>query len=609
MSSLRDRDPFDVRLARVAPQPLQAFNDAGVISTADVHVARRLAAIGAVDDPELLLAITLAVRAPRLGHVLVDLQTIRATVAVDTEEPIALDALPWPDPDRWIAAVAACPLVAAAADETGTEAVPLRLDGSLLFLDRYWREEGQVAADLRQRAQTPPAGVDEADLIARLKRLGGDDPRQRDAVELSATRYLVTVAGGPGTGKTTTVAQIAALALETALDHDQPAPLIALCAPTGKAAARLEEQVHHCASTLPTTPAVKQHLTDLRASTLHRLLGWRPGNRSRFRHNRAARLPHDMVIVDEASMISLTLMARLLEAVRPDARLVLVGDPDQLASIEAGAVLGDIVRAARARDHVVQLQRVYRFGDGIGAVSAAVRDGDPDALITALSNAPGEVTWIPLDAGSRTAATDAALAPVRDAATTAGRAIITAAQNGNGRDALEALSTFRLLCAHRRGPYGVSTWTPLLESWLAADIAATGSWIRDYPGRPLLITANDYDLDLFNGDTGVVVTTPTGTLTAAFERRGEIVTVSPSRLRAVETVHAMTIHKSQGSQFGTAAVVIPPVDSRILTRELLYTAVTRARNHLIVIGAEEPLRAAVQRPAARASTLGHRLSD
>ncbi|MBB4663463.1 exodeoxyribonuclease V subunit alpha [Conexibacter arvalis] len=620
MTSLRERDPFDVRLARTAPPLLEAFNDAGVLSIADIQVARRLGRLGGVEAPELLLAFALAVRAPRLGHVLVDLATIGATVAVDTEEPIDLDALPWPEPGAWTAALAACPLVAVGDEEddggggavggaSGARggAMPLRLVGSALYLDRYWREEREVATELRGRAGQIPEPVDERELSARLERLGSGDLSQRRAVAAAALRPFATVAGGPGTGKTTTVAQIAALVVEQARGAGRPAPLIALAAPTGKAAARLEEQVHQRAALLDTAPEVRAHLAGLRASTLHRLLGWRPGSHSRFRHDRHTRLPHDMVIVDEASMVSLTLMARLLEAVRPDARLVLVGDPDQLASIEAGAVLGDIVRSARPGDGIVRLERVYRFGAGIGAVSAAVRDGDADALVAALGGAPGEVTWIPVDGADPATATAAALAPVHDAATGAGRAVIAAARAGDGRAALDALGAFRLLCAHRRGPHGVSAWAPRVERWLAADIAATGAWSRDYPGRPLLVTANDYDLDLFNGDTGVVIASPAGGLTAAFERRGEIVTVRPTRLRAVDTVHAMTIHKSQGSQFGTAAVVVPPADSRILTRELLYTAVTRARRHLIVVGTEESLRAAVARPAARASGLAGRL--
>jgi exodeoxyribonuclease V alpha subunit len=632
VSSLRDRDPFDVRLAREAPGPLRAFNDAGVLSVADVQVARRLTELGGVEDPAVLLAIALAVRAPRLGHVLVDLATIRTTVAVDTEEPIDLDALPWPDPARWLEAVAACELVAVGDEDE--RARPLRLVGGELYLDRYWREERQVAADVRARAGSSPEGVDVAphERIERLHRLAPDPGTQRRATATATSRRFAVVAGGPGTGKTTTVAQIAALAIEQALAAGAPAPLIALAAPTGKAAARLEEQVHQRAPSLDTSETVRERLLELRASTLHRLLGWRPGSHSRFRHDRDGRLPHDMVIVDEASMVSLTLMARLLEAVRPEAQLVLVGDPDQLASIEAGAVLGDIVRAGGPADGIELLDKVHRYGPAIGEVAASVRRGDTDALLVALTGAPKEVTWIPIDPAAPREhppapgtlfppgeaapahvvdpAVEAALAPLREAAVRAGRDVIAAAEAGDGRAALDALGAFRLLCAHRRGPHGVSTWMPRVERWLATAVGAAGSWGRDYPGRPLLITANDYDLDLFNGDTGVVIRARRGGrdgLTAAFERRNGVIHVRPTRLRAVETVHAMTVHKSQGSQFGTAAVIVPPPGSRILTRELLYTAVTRARERLIVVGTEEALHAALTRPATRASALARRL--
>jgi exodeoxyribonuclease V alpha subunit len=430
-------------------------------------------------------------------------------------------------------------------------------------------------------------------------------------------RGLAVVAGGPGTGKTTTVARIVALLAEQAAAAGTAPPLIALAAPTGKAAARLEEAVHRQAAELPVDAAVREQLLATTASTLHRLLGWRPGSRSRFRHDRSSRLPHDVVIVDETSMVSLTLMARLLEAVRPDARLVLVGDPDQLASIEAGAVLGDVVGPATGdggapsgagalADGIVVLDRVHRFGAGIAAVADAVRRGDADAAVAALGAGAGGVTWIAQDGAGAEA--DAALAPVRAAATGAGRDVIAAARAGRAQDALRALGDFRLLCAHRRGPHGVSTWMPHVERWLAPEIdAAGGRAAHDYPGRPLLITANDYDLNLFNGDTGVVVAEDDGRLVAAFERRGGLALVRPNQLGAVETVYAMTVHKSQGSQFRTAAVIVPPPTSRILTRELLYTAVTRAREQLIVVGSEEALRAAVARPAARASGLGARL--
>jgi exodeoxyribonuclease V alpha subunit len=408
---------------------------------------------------------------------------------------------------------------------------------------------------------------------------------------------------------------------------------MALTAPTGKAAARLEEAVHDEAARLDVSDETRARLLGTHASTLHRLLGWQPGNRSRFRHHRGNRLPHDVVVVDETSMVSLSQMAKLVEAVRPDARLILVGDPQQLASVEAGAVLGDIVGpaadrllmrpAARAAleeaagvpvdgepateaasapmgDGIVVLQRVHRFGGGIAALADAVRRGDADEALEALSGTNGDVNWIPVDLGDSNAG---ALGLVRKAAVEAGSAIADAARAGDARAALEALSGFRVLCAHRRGPYGVATWSAQVETWLAAAVpgfAATGAW---YVGRPLLVTENDYTLGLYNGDTGVVVAAGGERLAAVFERRGQILEFSPARLSAVETVHVMTVHKSQGSQFDTVATLLPDPESPILTRELLYTAITRARRRLILAGTEEALRAAVTRPVARSSGL------
>jgi exodeoxyribonuclease V alpha subunit len=471
-----------------------------------------------------------------------------------------------------------------------------------------------------------------------LGRLFADqtDSRQCLAAASAVLRRLAVVAGGPGTGKTTTVARIVALLAEQATAADAPLPLVALAAPTGKAAARLEESVHQEAAKLPVDAELRAELLALQASTLHRLLGWRPGSHSRFRHDRTQRLPHDVVIVDETSMVSLSLMARLVEAIRPDARLILVGDPGQLASIEAGAVLGDIVgpaseslridsavrtRLADTTGHpvtaedpppgttisngIVVLDRVHRFGAGIADLAEAIRRGSPDDVIDVLNKGPEGVMWIPVDTADP--ASLEALAPIREGAIAAGRAVFEAANAGAAREALEALASFRILCAHRRGPQGVATWTARIEGWLTDAVDGFTTDTPGYTGLPLLVTENDYELRLYNGDTGVVVQTAADRLAAAFERRGEIAEFSPTRLGAVDTVYAMTIHKSQGSQFGTAAVLLPDPTSRILTRELLYTAATRAQSMLILAGAEETIRAAVGRPVARASGLGWRL--
>ena len=562
------RDPFEARRAVGAAGLLREFNEIGVLSAADVHVAARLAALVGEDSEVVRLAAALAVRGPRLGHVFVDLTTIRDTASVESDEPVDLSGLPWPVVDRWLAELSGSELVAVGEDG---ESRPLRLLGTRLYLDRYWREERSVAADLN---------------------------------ELTASGRLHVIAGGPGTGKTTRVARMVAELIEQAASTGTRPPLVALAAPTGKAAARLQEAVHAETARLAVGGEIRALLMALRASTLHRLLGWRPGSHSRFAHDRGNRLPHDVVIVDETSMVSLSLMARLVEAVRPGARLILVGDPGQLTSIEAGVVLGDIVGSdpgPRDTPGIVVLERVHRFGGGIATLADAIRRGDGDGAVAALRGAPADVTWLPVDVHE----SEAGLEQVRSRAVAAGVAVAAAAREGAADRALTALGGFRLLCAHRRGPYGVGDWNSRVQGWLAGEIEDIER--RDYVGRPLLVTENDYELGLYNGDTGVIVQGAGERPTAAFERGGELLRISPLRLGAVETVYAMTIHKSQGSQFDTAVVLLPPESSRILTRELLYTAITRARTELILVGTEEAVRRAVGRPVARASGLGERL--
>ncbi len=606
-------DRADVRLARRTTGLLRSFNEAGVLSAADVHVAQRLGALAGEADQVVLLGAALAVRAPRMAHVCSDLETIRQTATSELDEAGDLQALPWPDVTDWIAQLSTSPLVAVG--DGGPNDRPLRLDGARLYLDRYWREERRIAADLLDRSRSPVPGVDAELLASGLERLfpGSAPDLQRQASAAVVNCRFAVVAGGPGTGKTTTVARILALLCEHAAAEGRSPPRVALTAPTGKAAARLQEAVHAEAATMPVSGETRHWLLGLSASTLHRLLGWRPGGRTRFRHDRSNPLPHDLVVVDETSMVSLSLMVKLVEAVRSDARLVFVGDPDQLASVEAGAVLGDIVGPAGDADPpattigrgIVVLRKVHRFGGMIADLAAAIQRGDAQDAVGVLRAGGDVVRWIEADVGD--GRVPAALEPVRDTVIAAGRRVVDAARAGDARAALAGLRAMRVLCAHRLGPYGVAAWTGHVERWLETAIDGYGDGGQSYVGCPLLVTQNDHALRLYNGDTGVVVDAGEGRAVAAFERGQELLEVSPRRLAAVDTVHAMTVHKSQGSQFDAVAVILPDPASPILTRELLYTAVTRAQTQLTVIGLEESVRAAVEHPIARATGLRERI--
>ena len=555
------------RQALSATGLLREFTDAEVIESSDVHVAQRLTALAKESDETVALATALTVRALRNGSVCVDLRSLSRQVGVD--------GLPWPGADEWLEAVGASPL-------TGTPPV-LRIEGDLLYLDRYWLEEQQVCDDVLAMVEARPRQASPD--IDRLFPKGFEE--QRAGAEVALSQGLTVLTGGPGTGKTTTVARLLALlAGGTRLR-------IALAAPTGKAAARLQEAVQLEVGKLE--PADQQALAGLHATTLHRLLGSRPDTSARFRQNRSNRLPHDVIVVDETSMVSLTMMARLLEAVRPDARLILVGDPDQLASVEAGAVLADLVDGLDGTK-IAELRTSHRFGESIGALASAIRDGDADSAVDIMRAGGEHIDWIDTDDPSQ---------HLRKVLVPHAVALRQAALLGDAAAALTTLGAHRLLCAHRRGPYGVRYWNHQAERWLTE---ATGEpiWASWYVGRPILVTANDYGLGLYNGDTGVTLLKG-GVLRAAIAGSGEPLEFATSRLADVDTVHAMTIHKSQGSQADEVTVLMPPEDSRLLTRELFYTAVTRAKEKIRVVGPEPAVREAVERRAVRASGLGRRL--
>lgn len=611
---------IEARVAQRGKGMLREFNEAGVLEAADVHVALRLAALGGETREPVHLATALAVRAVRSGSVCLDLSRIRE-VTVDEEFDVDPAALPWPDDAVVAAGLSSSPLV------VGGDAGPLRplrlVDG-LLYLDRYYRQEQTVRRILDERAHGHPA-VDEALLRAGLDELFRDfaDPsrpsdapdRQRIAAAVAATHWTSVIAGGPGTGKTHTVARVLAL-----LERQQPGLRIGLAAPTGKAAARLQESVREQADAVGLR-------ADLPAMTLHRMLGWQRGT-SRFRHNETNHLPYDVIVVDETSMVSLTMMCRLLEAVRPEARLVLVGDPDQLTSVDAGAVLADLVarpvtgvenpvlarvvgadlsasddpaEAAlsaterdRLRGGVIRLSRGRRFGGAIAQLAVAVRDGDEDRTLEILRSGAADVSFVdPED-----------LAGLRADVVSASAEVTAAALAGDAAGAVRASEKHRLLCAHREGPFGASWWARNAMTWIGE---ATGSRLdpeRWYAGQPLMVTANDHEMRIYNGDTGVVVADGAdGDLVAAFARGEEPYLLHLSHLASVQTVYAMTIHRSQGSQYDVVSVILPGEQSSLLTRELLYTAITRARTHVRIVGTEDAVRAAVGRRVLRASGL------
>ncbi|GAA8844876.1 exodeoxyribonuclease V subunit alpha [Helicobacter pylori] len=606
-------DRYDRRVARTATGELAELNAAGVIEAADVHVASRLATLVGEEDPLARVTLALVVRAAREGSTSLDPAHARELLAeafevtttdypvgdTSTQRPGAVEdtstqrpgGVELPPTPAWLEQVRGSALA---------EAGVLLVEHDLVYLDRYHREEVQVAQDLQRRAETAAPEVDEQMLEAGLERVFPSTGwgEQRDAVRAAAGRLTTVLAGGPGTGKTSTVAGLLTLLLEQA-EATGHRPRIALAAPTGKAAARLRESVLGSLGHMPEQDRPRLG-TDIEAVTVHRLLGWRPDSGNRFRRDRGNPLPHDIVVVDEASMLSLTLTARLLEALRPSARLLLVGDPDQLASVEAGAVLADLVAGYGDDGPVARLQTSHRFGHEIGALAEAVRVGDADQVLELLAQAGpgGPVEHLPVD---DVVEADEALRP---RLLTHAERLRDLALAGRYADALRELGEHRLLCAHRDGPWGVGPWNDRVERWLAESSDHLG---RQVVGRPLLVTTNDRGLGLFNGDTGVMALRADHRVVGVFGEPDAPVVHAASTLGDVDTAHALTIHKSQGSQARSVTVLLPDADSRLLTRELLYTAITRAQESVTLVGSVEAVRAAVTRRTQRATGLRHRV--
>lgn len=573
--------------------------------------------------PEVNLAAALASYYRRLGHICIDLEELdRKPPPAEIVSAAGFDS--WPTSARLLPMLGSAPVVGRPG-----EFKPLVLDRhGRLYLHRYWKYETDLAAAITRLAKAAVPVANPETLRQGLARLfpqtrPGEIDWQMVAAFAASRKQLCLISGGPGTGKTRTVVVLLALLLE-----QNPAARIALAAPTGKAAARLQESVRHAKTTLARAPEIIARLPE-EASTLHRLLGYRPDS-AWFRHDARNPLPCEVIVVDEASMVDLALMAKLIAAVPPAARLILVGDKDQLASVEAGAVLADLCNAGQAHhfsagfirecadltgqalptrpaaaavpglaDCLVELRRNYRFGEqsGIYRLSQAVNKGDPESALAVLREteaADAQVCRKPLPPPS---ALKAALQPLvlehyRDYL-----------QAKDPLQALQSFGRFRILCALRNGPYGVENLNRLVEEILSEAGAITAGALF-YAGRPVMVVRNDYNLRLFNGDIGIVRDQPPKGLRACFAGAdGAARDLLPLRLPEHETAYALTVHKSQGSEFERVLLLLPGEDSAVLTRELVYTGLTRASRQIQLWAPESILATAIRRQTTRRSGL------
>ena len=590
----------------------------------DLQFARLLAD---ASQPAWLLAAACVSAEAGDGHVCLPLAHLNAERLFAGRHPELAQAL-WRAvgaPACWKTALAGWPALS-----DGGIATPLVLNHERLYLHRLWQSEGQVARFFTLRAE-----MEEMDLAAAqrvLSTLFGDSPDdwQKIAAAVALTRKTAVISGGPGTGKTTTVAKL--LAAMIRLSHNSLR--IQLAAPTGKAAARLTESLGKALQALSVSDEERARFPS-EATTLHRLLGAQPDTQ-RLRYHATNRLHLDVLVVDEASMVDLSMMAKLIAALPDHARVIFLGDRDQLASVEAGAVLGDICRCAETgyslaraqqlvaltqctldgaddegapdvRDSICLLRKSYRFdaSSGIGQLARAVNLGDARTVEAVFNAAFEDIDFQALQNGD-------AYQTMLDAVAEGYRPFLKLVQSRAPAEAiLQAFSRYQLLCALRDGPFGVQGLNQRIEQRLVQlqriRRPAVGS--RWYAGRPVMVTRNDSALGLFNGDIGITLRDAENQLKVFFPLPdGSIKAVQPSRLPTHETAWAMTVHKSQGSEFDHTALVMPAQFSPVLTRELVYTAITRARQRLTLYSEPAVFQRAVQLQTQRRSGLVERLS-
>lgn len=463
--------------------------------------------------------------------------------------------------------------------------LPLVLEQNRLYLQRYWDYENQLTHQIKVIASHHH---DVEQLDALLNIYFGKQPKdtdwQREAARIAVQHSFSIITGGPGTGKTTTVVKI--LAVLQALAKEPL--LIALAAPTGKAAMRLQESIGTNKTALPCSELIKSHIPET-VTTLHRLLGAKRDS-PYFKHNANHPLIHDLVVVDEASMVDLALMSKLLDALKPNARLILLGDKDQLASVESGAVLADLTQALPA--HTVELKTAHRFDENIKQLAQAVNEQD------------AETAWQFLTTGNEnTLLLDGDL--IAYIATQQVAYLKLIHQNADFSAIYQAFNRFQVLCSNREGKNSVIDINSRVEQKLAQQgrIQVTGLW---YVGRPVLVTQNNPTLHLYNGDIGLCLPDKNqgGKLMVFFQRPdGSVKSYLPSRIAQCETVFAMTIHKSQGSEFEEVLIVLPDLINPVLTKELLYTAITRAKKTVKLVADKAVFTATIQQKVTRMTGL------
>ncbi len=567
-------------MAREGHMTIADLQATGVLELLDVELARALGAMTSTVNPEVELAIALTSRNVRRGHACLPLGMAANDLASTTGEagPVL------PEQGSWANALFASELL-----DDG----PLVLDEKQrLYLRRYWELEHDIATELTKRSTLKSPEADHAWLAGALDRLFGHDPKSpyRLAAQNAIDHRVSVLCGGPGTGKTTTVASIVALLVEGRLHEARPAPKVMLLAPTGKAAVRLGEAVSRAKETIDAADEVLASIP-VEAITVHRALGMR---RHGMRFSRGADYPvdADIIVLDEASMIDLGLMRQLLVSAPVNATILIVGDPDQLTSVEAGSVLRDLVRASNEtwwQDRVTHLTKTYRYDEAqpLGQLVAAIRDGNPTAIEKLLdSDGAGEVQWSPLgDLGDEL-----------DRAAMKWSEIVSATEP---KEHFRRRAQYVVLSPHRKGPIGTRQLGVTIERRAPrVDLAV----------HPIIIEENNRELGVYNGDLGMLFERE-GTPLATFQREPSgFQDFAEARLPRYSSAYALSVHKAQGSEFDEVLIVMPEEDGPLLTRELLYTAVSRARRRVRLVGPREVMVAAVRRSAPRFSGLVDRVA-